>query len=289
MPRKYLGSNTSARSRLLELDGKQIRNFVRLIIVGDLHGDYASLCSVLNIADPAKDGILFLGDYADRGESGVEVIEAVDNLLKSHPQNVFALEGNHEAYTESGHPTFGPWTLGKEVNRKIGNWQGYFEKKLKPFIGSLYLAAIVPGETLFVHGGISSRIADLNDLRYPTEDVEKEVIWSDPMEENRKDVDSFGRPKFGPDITENVCRKLGVKRIVRSHEPSRVEEAGGPCYSHRGRMITTSTTTSYLDPITHEPYKPFILSISPDDFSLKCDRILPDGSSKKIEIVSCGP
>jgi len=48
-------------------------------------------------------------------------------------------------------------------------------------------------------------------------------------------------------------------------------EAGGPCYSHGGRVITTSTTTS-----GYPLFQPFILKIDPADFSIKCLQIDAD-------------
>ena len=71
-------------------------------MVGDLHGDYASFRSVLNIANPAKDIVVFLGDYADRGISRTEVLEGVSRLLDRNRENVVLLKGNHEDYTENG-------------------------------------------------------------------------------------------------------------------------------------------------------------------------------------------
>ena len=71
-------------------------------MVGDLHGDYASFRSVLNIANPAKDIVVFLGDDADRGISGTEVLEGVSRLLDRNRENVVLLKGNNEDYTENG-------------------------------------------------------------------------------------------------------------------------------------------------------------------------------------------
>ena len=208
------------KSQLFELDEKQLGAFRELIVVGDLHGDYDALQSVLRTADPFKDCIIFLGDYADRGASGVEVIAAIDDLLKSRPQNMFALKGNHEDYPESGSPEWGPWTLGNEVNRKVGDWRSYLQNKLKPFIQSLYLAIIVPGEILFAHGGVSSKIRNLDDLRHPTDKIQEAILWSDPFEGLEEHPNRRGAGvEFGIDVTTKVCKLLGVKRIVRSHQP----------------------------------------------------------------------
>ena len=64
-------------SQLVELDKQQLSKFRRLLVIGDLHGDYDSFRSLLHVADPAKDCLIFLGDYGDRGVFGMEIIDAL--------------------------------------------------------------------------------------------------------------------------------------------------------------------------------------------------------------------
>ncbi len=245
------------KSRLFRFEEKQLCSLRKLVVVGDVHGDCNTLPSVLKIADPAKDGMIFLGDYADRGECGVEVIDNVRSLRNSHPKNVLLLKGNHEDYTESGKPRFHPCTLIDEAVGKKGNWQSYFVNEFKPFANSLCLAAIIPDEMLFVHGGVSSRITSLNDLRHPQREIEEDVLWSDPVEGSGEYPNSRGAGvEFGADVTAKVCELLGVKRIVRSHEPARA--LAGPVFSHDGKVVTISSTSVYGG-------NPFVLIIDPND------------------------
>jgi hypothetical protein len=270
------------KSQLFELDKRHFQTLRRLLVVGDLHGDFASLRSTLDTFDLTKDILLFLGDYADRGPSGVEVIETVDALMKKHPDRVLPLKGNHEDYSEAGSPKFHPCSLVAEAQRKKGNWERYFENTLKPFTESLHLAIIVPDEALFVHGGISSRIESRSSLEQPIADVKEDVLWSDPFEGTGEHPNPRGAGvMFGTDITMKVCERLGVKRIIRSHEPLKVKAARGPCFSHDQRIITTSTTTVYHG-------APFILSINPREFSCTCYLIGPD-SIIESPIVECIP
>jgi len=246
-------------AKLVTLKEEQLQRFRRLIVLGDVHGDYETLESALRIADPAKDGIILLGDYADRGPFGIEVVDAVCSLVKKHLGNVFALKGNHEDYKDSGAPEFWPCDLIDEAERKRGDWHSYFENTFNPFVKRLKLAVIVPGETLFVHGGISSKIRSLDDLKHPTKTVEKDILWSDPFEGRGERENERGcGVEFGADVTESVCKLLGVERIVRSHQPTKA--LIGPFYSHDSRVITVSSTSVYNG-------RPFILTINPSDSS----------------------
>jgi hypothetical protein len=253
-------------SRLYEFDKSQLSRLRNLYVLGDIHGDYGALASFLNLVDLQKDGIIFLGDYADRLPLGVEVIDTVDSLIKKYP-NVIALKGNHEDYTDSGSPTFKPCDLIGEVIKKKGNWQKYFHDVLKPFIENLYLAVVIPDETLFVHGGVYSGMT-LHDLKHPTRTVEENVIWSDPTSGIYGEIFNEERNlgvKFGINVTKTVCESLGVKRIIRSHQPDKAID--GPYYEHNGRVITISSTSLYGG-------KPFVLIIDPNNPSSIIHRFL---------------
>ena len=79
---------------------------MKLLVVGDIHGDLQRLKKVIEIFDPKKNFLIFLGDYADRGPNGLEVIDSITKLLNTYPDRVFALQGNHESFTINGIPTF---------------------------------------------------------------------------------------------------------------------------------------------------------------------------------------
>lgn len=214
--------------------------FERIAVVGDIHGCYAQFLEILSKVDLQSECMVLLGDYADRGNMGIEVIEKVGDLIKKYPQSVVALKGNHESYDSSGEPNFSPCDLIREADYKRGGWKSYFRERFKPFVAGLYLAAILPGEALFVHGGVSSRITDINKLSI----YEEDVLWSDPFDGLGERPDRRGAGvEFGRDVSEKVCKSLGVKRIIRSHEPKKAPN--GPCMEHDGHIITTSCTTVY--------------------------------------------
>lgn len=246
-------------NKLFELTPELISETRRLLVAGDLHGDYPVFQKIRELFDSEEDVLILLGDYADRGPQGVEVIDGIRRLIEQYPTRVIALKGNHEDYTSEGKPRFMPCNLPREAERKKGGWETYFHNQLKPFIDNLYLAAIIPDETLFVHGGISSKVTSLKHLQYPTPQVKQDILWSDPAEvkgerPNRRGVGV----EFGRKTTEKVCQRLNVKRIVRSHQPRKARTA--PFIEHRGKIITINSTTVYGG-------SPFILDLPPQNLT----------------------
>jgi predicted phosphodiesterase len=214
----------------------------RVLVVGDLHGDLESFQRVERIFEPGRDLIIFLGDYADRGDRGVEVIEGVDGLLRRYGDSVTALKGNHEDYRD-GLPYFSPCDLIDEADWKRGGWRLYYDSFLRGFLDRLHLAAILQN-VLFVHGGISSKVGSLGDLDRPPPLVEEDLMWSDPYDGLGEVPNPRGAGVlFGEDVSERVCKALGISYIVRSHEP--MKAISDPFIEHRGRIATISSTGVY--------------------------------------------
>ena len=218
-----------------------------LFVLGDIHGDLESLESLVSKAK-ADEKMISLGDYSDRGPNNIEVIDRIRDL--QNRGKLIPLKGNHEDYNSNGEPQFSPCHLPSDVNQKRESWITYFRFQYQPFVKNLYLAAILPGELLFVHGGICNDIKSIKNI----EEQEKFILWADPSDSNGMGEDyRSGRPHFGPDVSKKVCESLGIKRIIRSHQPDLAEN--GPFKDHDGRVVTTSSTTYYKG-------KPFALRIS---------------------------
>lgn len=245
-------------NKLYELTFDALSEVCRVIVVGDIHGDYESFRKVCSLFDDKNDYLIFLGDYADRGSRGVEVLEGVVALIEKYPNRVIALKGNHEDYAADGRPKFMPCTLMLEVNEKRGSWRTYFKNELQPFLNRLSLAALVPNKVLFVHGGVSRNVRGVTDLRFPSQHVESDLLWSDPFDGagERPNLRGAG-VEFGKDVSKEVCRRLGVEKIVRSHQPQKARD--GPCVEHDGRVITIGSTTVYGG-------KPFVLALPAKDW-----------------------
>ena len=78
-----------------------------VLLQGDLHGDIHSLLAVLSHLQqqgwlegfelkPSAPHLVFLGDYTDRGQYGVEVLYTLMRLKLANPDRVHLVRGNHE-------------------------------------------------------------------------------------------------------------------------------------------------------------------------------------------------
>lgn len=230
----------------------------KVYVVGDLHGDYKSFKAALHLYETYKKGslLIFLGDYADRGPQGVEIIIELNDLLDKR-RDIIALKGNHEIYIE-GKPTFYPSDLINEANEKYDSWEKFYQAVMRGFLMKLHTVAII-NKVLFTHAGISSTIMTREDLNNPQND--KYLLWSDPSPISGEHPNPRGAGViFGEDITQSVLSSLGLEMIVRSHEPEKASL--GPYVEHHGMIITINSCSSY-----EKKWEPFVLSI--DTMTLK--------------------
>jgi hypothetical protein len=74
----------------------------KIWVIPDIHGRFDLLEPLLERLftveklDLTNDKLIFLGDMIDRGWQSREVVEKIRDLVASHPNNIFALRGNHE-------------------------------------------------------------------------------------------------------------------------------------------------------------------------------------------------
>ena len=75
---------------------------MRLIAIGDIHGELDHLVRLLERVKPtAEDKVIFLGDYVDRGSKIPETVSFLINFKKEFPNTVF-IRGNHEVMMMDG-------------------------------------------------------------------------------------------------------------------------------------------------------------------------------------------
>jgi serine/threonine protein phosphatase 1 len=69
----------------------------RIFAIGDIHGCFDKLRDLVEMIpiDWANDRLVFIGDYIDRGDNTIEVVDYLVDLQARKPDIVF-LKGNHE-------------------------------------------------------------------------------------------------------------------------------------------------------------------------------------------------
>ena len=218
----------------------------RAIVVGDIHGDLASLQHVLRdsrFVERASSGeevwMVFLGDYGDRGQRSPEVYHVVLKLQELFPGRIVLLRGNHEGPRDL---LASPHDMPYHFVAKFGHEDGMRAyMAIRELWDELYTAALVEGSVMMLHGGVPSRARSLEDVafaheKHPSEPHLEEILWSDPEEGITGALPSWrgaGR-LFGPDVTRRFLLLVGARALIRGHEPCEL----GYRLNHGGLILT---------------------------------------------------
>lgn len=213
-------------------------------ICGDIHGQFEDLLRHFdNCGYPGTESnYLFLGDYVDRGKYSVETICLLLCYKIKYPENLFLLRGNHECAS---------------VNRIYGFYDDckrrYNIKLWKTFtdcFNCLPLVALVEGQILCMHGGLSPDLKDLDQIRnltrpfdVPSGGMVCDILWSDPDE----DITGWGQNDrgisftFGGDVVSSFLDTHGISLVARAHQ---VVEDGYEFFQKR-KLVTLFSAPNY--------------------------------------------
>ncbi len=201
------------------------KDFEQVLVVGDLHGFCNSAKFAFELVNKylkdKKTGILFLGDYVDRGPVMIEVLYAVLWFKLKYPDRVIVLRGNHET---------------DPINRRYG----FYEKMTWNYGEDMYnfaeqvfskmpIAALINNEAFACHGGLPKdlkKIEQLDDInRFVLDPIDDpiflQLLWNDP-----RDIDTDFEPNwrgeglyyFGPNAYKRFKEENGIKYMFRAHE-----------------------------------------------------------------------
>ncbi|KJA22481.1 hypothetical protein HYPSUDRAFT_139171 [Hypholoma sublateritium FD-334 SS-4] len=237
-------------------------------ICGDIHGQYYDLMKLFEVGGTLQDSVyLFLGDYVDRGDFGIECLLYLYSLKIAHPNRIVLLRGNHECRHLTEYFTFK-----RECLHKYS--ESVYEACLRSFC-SLPIAALVDGKFFCVHGGLSPQLVTLNDLASINRFQEPgshgmlcDLLWSDPIVNFGHETEpSPSGPALdkGTTFTHNatrgcsffytyeaVCQFLdrnSLLTLIRGHE---AQDAGYTMYRKTPKrnfpsVITIFSAPNYLD------------------------------------------
>ncbi|KAK6192273.1 hypothetical protein SNE40_003771 [Patella caerulea] len=239
-------------------------------ILGDIHGNFRDLVSFEKalwrmgpLLTPAS--FLFLGDYVDRGDHGVEVVAYLLAQKLLAPGKFFLLRGNHELRNVQEMFHFKSECLtkfGESVGLQI--WES-----INDCFDAMPIAATVDDRVFCVHGGIPSTmnhggyIEAINKVPVPLPDPEKqssmawEILWSDPvsldlmtpevvddLRENQGFVFNTRRGTanfFSCEALFEFLERNGLSHVIRAHE---VQEAGFQV-QQQGKLLTVFSSSKY--------------------------------------------
>ncbi|CAN0311922.1 unnamed protein product, partial [Ectocarpus fasciculatus] len=245
-------------------------------VFGDIHGNLEDLNffsdNIWKLGMNLTAGkFLFLGDYVDRGMSGLECLAYLFALKIENPDKIFMLRGNHELRDVNGwvehygersflwqcQDRFGD-DLGEEV------WEG-----CNAVFDRLPLASVIDHDIFCVHGGIprplpesTSRVQDIlcvpsvagvcppNEYEtFESQQVASDCLWSDPARDNQEmslDATGFGESLrgggaicFGAKAIDDFLAQGNLSYIVRAHEA----HSEGVSLSKGAKVFTVFSTS----------------------------------------------
>ncbi|XP_063676344.1 uncharacterized protein LOC134812734 [Bolinopsis microptera] len=239
-------------------------------ILGDVHGNFHDLVAfekVLWRMGPVltPSNFLFLGDYVDRGDYGLEVVAYLFAQKLIAPQKFFLIRGNHEVRNIQQ-----MFTFKSECLSKFGDVMGekVWEAVNKCF-DALPLAAVIDDKIFCVHGGIPSPengggyLSVFEDIPHDLPNPEKEsrlaweVMWSDPLREDELDTQTKEEVKdsggfianhrrgtaylFSREALEAFLKRNKLSHVIRAHE---VKQAGFQVQQN-GKLLTVFSSSGY--------------------------------------------
>ena len=195
------------------------RNVGRAVFVGDTHTAVDVTQTVLDKYYEDAELVVFLGDYVDRGNTGVENLGLVASMFLEDPRRVIMLRGNHESPLTN--PYYG---FLDEVTEKLGvaSYGGF-----KEFFQAMPYAVVV-NDYLCVHAGIAANLDDVSEIATlpspdlnPDNPVAFQLLWNDPRDMIEGFVPSVrgeGAFYYGSDVTQRFLQDNSLKGIIRGHE-----------------------------------------------------------------------
>ena len=194
-----------------------------VIVCGDLYGRFYDLLAYFRECGlPPDTKYLFLGNYIDDGANSIETISLLLALKARYPNNIWLLRGSHESLI-----------INRNFNFFIDCAKNYNQKVYENFnlvFQYLPLAAIISGKIFCVHGGLSSQLTDLSQIKkiprplidIPTEGMIHDLIWSNPSSQHlgfEPPLDSESKSfTFGEDVANKFLNKNGFEAIFRGNQ-----------------------------------------------------------------------
>jgi serine/threonine-protein phosphatase 6 catalytic subunit len=189
-------------------------------VCGDVHGQFFDVLELFRQGgEIPHTNYVFMGDFVDRGHHSVETLQLLLCYKARYPACITLLRGNHECRQVT--QVYGFYD---ECFRKYGSANAW--KYCTEVFDYFSLAAVIDGRVLCVHGGLSPRIATLDQIRLlernqeiPHEGAFCDLMWSDPEDIEDWAVSQRGAGwLFGSAVTAKFNHANGLELVCRAHQ-----------------------------------------------------------------------
>jgi len=226
------GTATAAASLFAE-QGRLIRLAPdrAVVFVGDTHGDIDATERIFTRYPVPGHTLVFLGDTVDRGPDSSGNLELILRAKLDHPMSIYLLMGNHEAWKVRPFAPADFWErLDSQEERVIAN-----------ALLNLPFAAHHPSGVLGLHGALPdvSSLDAVCSIKLGSS-TWRAITWGD-WSQNGADraAELSGRPTFEHADFDVRASRLGIRVLVRSHQPL------APMYLFEERCLTIFSSNAY--------------------------------------------
>ena len=197
-----------------------------VIIVGDIHGQFYDLITLLSIGGhPSTSQYLFLGDYVDRGAFSIECIILLYTMKIAYPNNIFLLRGNHECRQLT---SFFNFKSECEIKYDIEVYNVVMNS-----FDCLPISCLINDKFLCIHGGISPSLETLSNIEkvnrfceIPKNGLVCDLMWADPIDLESEAINTSFKDNgtrgcsfyFGLKAIKPFLNKNKLISIFRAHE-----------------------------------------------------------------------